>query len=585
MYAGNITIVLHTHLPYVLHHGDWPHGTDWILEAVAECYIPLLNVCNELLREGIFPKLTFDISPVLCEQLAHKEFPGLFRKYCQEKVNAALRDEELFIRSRESAHQIYLAKYWQKVYSDRLYEFERVYSSSILGEMKRLQDIGAIEVMTCGATHGYFPLLGDDASIELQIKAAVENYKKHFGRSPRGIWLPECAYRPTYDWRTFIAVDHYSTKHLRPGVERMLAAYGLEYFITDDHMLKNGQCIGLKDVDANGKPYVRDWIFNRSPLSIYNVSSDKEIQYGTSIAFTRHRELAMQVWSGDSGYPGDPHYLDFHKKHHNSALRYWRVTDNKADMMYKLLYIPDAVEKKVSLHALHLTKCIEETMLWNYKQTREFGTICLPFDTELFGHWWFEGPKFIKELLRGLYKSPYLNTVTNSEQVDTVQPKYVVALTEGGWGKDGNHENWSNGATVWTWELIYKAELRFKTLLETLELSTIKPTLRRVLTQAMRELMLLQSSDWQFLISTVSAKDYAEQRVTFHNSDFHRLCDIAEQYIKSKKIKKSDTFYVEETEIRNAIFPELQLEWWNTKIYPLQKNTEINETESELSQE
>ncbi len=186
MQSGSYVLILHTHLPWVIHHGTYPHGVDWLNEAVAECYIPLLNVFNDLLNEGILPKVSIDISPVLCEQLEHPDFPAIFENYCKSKIELAQRDEKNFTDWGYHPHHIYLTKYWQNWYSERLNDFNHKYSKSIIKALKALQDIGAIEVFTCAATHGYLPLLGDDKSIECQIKLAVENYKKHFGREPRG---------------------------------------------------------------------------------------------------------------------------------------------------------------------------------------------------------------------------------------------------------------------------------------------------------------------------------------------------------------------------------------------------------------
>ena len=230
MSFGSFVLTLHAHLPLVLRHGAWPHGSDWICEAAAECYIPILNVCNDLIAEGIMPKLTIDISPILCEQLEDPMFKVHFQKYCDDRIEGAEDDERFFSSYNYDPHQIYLATWWRDWYRARKIDFMEKYDGSIIKEMKRLQDIGAIEIMTCGLTHGYFALLADDRCINLQVKGAVENYKKHFGREPKGIWAPECAYRPSYIWKTFIPVPMYNEPRLRPGIEQILAKYGIDYF-------------------------------------------------------------------------------------------------------------------------------------------------------------------------------------------------------------------------------------------------------------------------------------------------------------------------------------------------------------------
>lgn len=570
MHTGNFVLVLHTHLPWVLHHGNWPHGEDWLTEAAAECYIPLLNVLNELLDEGITPKITFDISPVLCEQLEHPDFKNVLIRYCDEKIEAAARDERQFTDWGYDPHHIYLARYWQEWYEARKNNFIHKYRSSIIGGFKALQDEGAVEIMTCGATHGYFPLLGFDKSIDLQVHASVENYRKHFGREPRGTWLPECAYRPSYDWKSLIPIYPFNETKLRPGVEQFLAKYGINYFITDEDLTTRANPIGVFIDDSKEKfipvqsPLFKStpWNFDRNPQSLFNVSSSEKTEYGTAVAFTRHHDIAMQVWSGQVGYPGEPDYLDFHKKHLGSMLRYWRVTDNKADMMYKALYHPDWTRKKIDLQANHFIHHIENTVNYYNKITGKFGTLCTPFDTELFGHWWFEGPEFLKAVIKGLSHSPWVNTATCSEQIFRTKPKEVMGLPEGSWGVNNNHDVWSNKDTTWTWEAMYNDEYRLHRLLEKTPPESMNETARRILTQALRELMLLQASDWQFLIYTRSAMDYAEQRFSYHHSDFNKLCNLAEKYNSTGDIDSHELMYLEETERRNSVFPELKLEWW-----------------------
>jgi 1,4-alpha-glucan branching enzyme len=565
MFSGNLLLVLHTHLPYVLHHGTWPHGTDWLCEAVAECYIPLMNALQDLSAEGINSKLTIDISPVLCEQLAHPDFTPLFIKYCDTKIQLAAEDARTFRKQHGDPHQVYLAHFWQEWYAKRKNDYLKRYNSSIINGLKELQEAGSIEIITCGATHGYMPLLGDDKSCMLQMKTAVQNYQKHFGCKPKGTWIPECAYRPSYPWRTYLPVEKFSTLQRRAGVEEILAANELQFFFVDQHLATGARHIGSIGADAQYKPLQPNTIgvpkgFN--PMHYVQARSAVSETGTMAAAFPRHQKTAMQVWSGESGYPGDPAYLDFHKKHFNSALRYWRVTDNKADMMYKLLYVPDWIPEKIGIHAYHFIKSIE-TALSSYKATNgRNGMLCLPFDTELFGHWWFEGPQFIKAVLRGIHHSPYVNAVTVSQHMAMAPSREVVELPEGSWGRNGHHEVWMSDDTKWTWQIIYECELLFDALMQKFHTTKKLPPLIRIMKQAMRELLLLQSSDWQFLISTFSAKDYAEQRFSFHYSDFKFLCEMAGRYEKRKTLLKADRQQLEEIEKRNAIFPEIELDWW-----------------------
>jgi len=571
MIIGNFVLVLHTHLPWVLNHGTWPHGEDWLHEATAECYIPLLNIFNELIQEKIQPKVTIDISPILCEQLEHPLFKKNFIEYCDKKIESARKDEIQFNEWGYDPHHIYLTQYWQEWYKQRKLDFTERYNSSIVKSLKYLQDIGAIEIMTCGATHGYLPLLGTEKSINLQVKTAIENYNKHFGRHPRGIWLPECAYRPSYIWKSYIPVAPFNHPRLRPGIEQILARFGIQYFITDQNLTERSVPIGVfldaektKFVSVKSKSYKSfPFSFDKSPLSIYNVASSEKIEYGYASVFTRHRDICMQVWSGEIGYPGEPDYLDFHKKHLGSMLRYWRVTDNKADMMYKQLYHPDWTSKKIDLQANHFIHHVENTLNFYYNQTKKFGTLCVPFDTELFGHWWFEGPQFIKYILKGLSSSPYVKTATTAEQIYKHNPSETILLPEGSWGVNNNHDVWSNPDNYWTWENIYNNENRFSELLNKISNYKNNNIVHRIIKQALKEMMLLHSSDWQFLIYTKSAKDYAEQRFFFHHSDFNRLCDLAEKVYNTGEINNNELSFLISTEKRNECFFELQVDWWS----------------------
>lgn len=567
MHAGNYVLILHTHLPFVLHHGDWPHGTDWLCEAVAECYIPLLNAFYELLEEGISPKVTLDISPVLCEQLEHPDFKAIFEKYCNHKIKAAAEDRESFKNEGKDPHQIWLTEYWEEWFTARLIDFKARYNSSIVGALKTLQDDGAIEVMTCGATHGYFPLMADDKSISLQIKAAVANYQKHFGRKPRGIWLPECAYRPAYTWQTYLTVEPYHTPHSRRGVEEFLAENGIEYFVVDEQTNRRAQPLGvLKDGHFTPvhSPEFQSYHYNfdSSPLNLFRAASSENVSKGTAVAFARHQDVAMQVWSAESGFPGNPAYLDFHKKQGGSMHRYWRVTDVKADMAHKLLYVPEWTGGANGANAQTFAHSIENTLRDYHFRAGKEGTLTTPFDTELFGHWWFEGPDFLKRVLQNLHNSPYVKVKTAGEQLDYIQPTEVALLPESSWGRDGNHDVWVNDMTLWTWKSIYRAEQKMNELVEKTEKFKNDPKLCRIMLQAMRELMLMQASDWQFLIETGSARDYAEMRFANHRTDFNKLCEMAARYVATKKFDKNDEEFLKETELRNPVFPELKLDWW-----------------------
>jgi 1,4-alpha-glucan branching enzyme len=194
---GAFTFVLHSHLPYARMAGRWPHGEEWIHEAASETYIPLLNALNDLKAEGVLFKITIGLTPILVEQLADPDVCDHLDAYLDEKIEAAKKDIPRFEED-DNPHMAYLASFYQKWFEDIKASFDSRYKRDIIGAFRQLQDEGYVEVITCAATHGYLPLLSRDSSIYGQLKTGVEAYKRHFGREPRGIWLPECAYRPAY---------------------------------------------------------------------------------------------------------------------------------------------------------------------------------------------------------------------------------------------------------------------------------------------------------------------------------------------------------------------------------------------------
>ncbi len=566
---GGFALVLHAHLPYVLMHGVWPHGTDWLNEAAAECYVPLINAFNDLAEEGISAKVTMNVTPVLAEQLADEGFKEEFVGYLEHRIEFAEANEKEFTDSgqRDLAS---LAAMWRSHFEGILRDFTERYRRDLVGALRRLQDDGHIEVITCCATHGYLPLLGRDECVWAQVRTAVRTYERHFGRPPRGIWLPECAYRPRYKWTSPLDKDGASPPLERVGVEEVLHDCGIRYFVVDSHLLKGGKPIGVYidrfealqrlwgHFSEQYKP--RAEIRERSPHRTYVVCSDPSAQR-TAAAFVRDPTTALQVWSGEHGYPGDQWYLDFHKKHYPGGHRYWRVTDPKADLGAKAIYDPQRVEERLESHAAHFAELVERTLAADELVPPGAGVVCAPYDAELFGHWWFEGPRWVHKVFARLHQNGAVRPVTCSEYLAEHPPAGVVALPEGSWGEGGFHWIWLNEWTEWTWRDIYEAENRFVELLDKYGRNG-DPLTTEVLKQAGRELLLLESSDWQFLISTWHARDYAENRVSVHYGDFKRLADLAEAAATRGSLTPQERALVRQIARRDAVFPDLDLGAW-----------------------
>ena len=570
MKKGYFTFVLHSHLPYVLGHGRWPHGTDWLNEAAAETYIPLLMVCNRLAAKGISPKFTIGISPVLCEQLAHRSFIDEFKDYLEQKIEAAGADATEFYRTGQNEYHD-LARMWEDYYKEIKSTFNDRYNNDLIGEFRRLQDEGHIEIITCAATHGYLPLLSQDISCQVQVKTARASYKRHFGREPRGIWLPECAYRPSYEWSPPVKIKGLADSYPRKGVEEFLSENGLEYFFVDSATLKGGKAIGvyvdrfeaLKTLwGVFEKQYVpRDEDEEKSPQNVYLVGS-KEGKMPVGV-FTRDPESSLQVWSGEWGYPGDGNYLDFHKKRFPGGHRYWKVTSAKSDLADKQIYNPNWINGRIEENASHFVNLVKNILRGHYESTGAPGILVAPFDSELFGHWWFEGPRFLEKAIEKLGSDDEIGLSTASEYYDLSKPSKIVSLPEGSWGEGGYHYIWFNEWTEWTWKHIYEDELKMIELGK--RYANAGELEKRIIAQAGRELLLLSASDWQFLISTWAARDYAETRIAAHHEAFKRLAEMAD---RSDSLSDGEREYLADLEKRDDIFPDFDPRWFEKVEFP-----------------
>jgi 1,4-alpha-glucan branching enzyme len=562
---GSYAFVLHSHIPYVLAHGRWPHGMDWLAEVAAETYLPLLDVLDRLVTEGVSPKITIGLTPVLTEQLADETFRGEFVDYLEQKIGAAAANQKQFTYE-GNMHMLGLAHYWQDFYTRILSLFRDSYQSDIVGAFRRLQDGGHIEILTSAATHGYLPLLLTDESVQAQIKQGVQTYVKHYGRRPSGFWLPECAYRPRYAWNPPSEKFRAPKPTLRKGVEEFLAENGLEYFFVDAHLLKGGQAIGVYAERFKGlqelwsqfsKGYVPE-IAERTPYAPYLVNSSGK-PLAPVAAFSRDHKTGLQVWSGESGYPGDPAYLEFHKKHYPGNLRYWRVSWPKDDLGKKQFYEPYQATERLQAHADHFVALIRETLAEHKAAHGSPGFITAMYDTELYGHWWFEGPEFLYHVLRRLHDHPEVELSTCRDYLRANPPTTVISLPEGSWGEGGYHWIWLNEWTAWTWDKIYEAE---REMIALAQRYANVPRVETILRQAARELLLLESSDWQFSISTFTSRDYAEQRVNYHFTKFKRLADLTRRAAAGETIPPDDWNSLGEAEDRDRCFPEVNPAWW-----------------------
>ena len=551
--VGHVVLVLHTHLPWVLGHGRWPHGEDWLLEAAAECYLPILRVMDRIVSEGGSPRITIGLTPVLCEMLASPRFQEDFVAYLDSRKELAERDREEF-EAMGNPNAARLAGSWAAFYQTTRRDFVETYRRDLVGAFRRLQGEGHVEMITSAATHGYLPLIGRDESVDAQIRAGIASYRRHFRRAPRGIWLPECAYRPGYRWSRPVGPPR---SWDRPGLEEVLARNGLRYFFVDTHLVAGGTPLGTYgerfEEHEPSKPRPATGV---SPNEAHALVSRGKKRVAV---LARDPRSSVQVWSADYGYPGDGAYLEFHRKKGAGGLRYWRVTSRALALDDKLPYDPKAAEDRARAHADHFLGTVRETLRAHRAATGRTGVIVAPFDTELFGHWWFEGPRFLEYVLRGLAGD--IEAATASEYLLRHPPSSVIALPEGSWGQGGNHWVWLNDDTRWVWEAVYRAEDTFLDLVREARRGR-RAEVRRVLQQIARELLLLESSDWPFLITTVSARDYAEARVKIHLETFDRLVAVARKAMAGP-LPPEDEAGLREVEARDSLFPDIDLAWWS----------------------
>jgi len=547
---------------------------DWLNEATAESYIPLLQVFNRLAAQGLTSGVTLGITPILAEMLAAATFRQEFNEYLDRKIQAAREDLVTFEKLGE-IHFASLARMWEGHYQGLLRAYQEDFGQDLLKAFTGLMDQGILEIITSAATHGYLPLLGRDTAVQAQVKQGVAAYRRHFGRDPKGFWLPECAYRPRYRWVP--PLSNLATEPvLRKGVEEFLSENGLDYFFIDSHLLKGGRAIGVyKDrfealerlwerfaSQYQERPEEED----KSPYQVYLVSSAPESKRPVA-AFTRDPKTGLQVWSGEWGYPGDGNYLDFHKKRYPGGLRYWEVTSAKADLADKQPYHPEWTTPRIQEQADHFVSMVVDLLTEFRQQHGRPGMVVAPYDTELIGHWWFEGPEWIYQVLSRFQAHTQVALSPGSQLLKEAAPRHVISLPEGSWGEGGYHWIWLNEMNDWTWRHIYLAEQEMEDLAR-LYAGASDPRLIDLLKQCGRSLFLLESSDWQFLISTFSARDYAELRVVTHRDDFKRLAAMVRRYAAEGDLPQEDWNYFSLCRERDDIFPDLEPGWWAGLQYP-----------------
>jgi len=542
---------------------------EWLHEAAAETYLPLLRMLNRLETDGIGFHANLVLSPILLEQLVHPTFVAEFPRYLSRKMVAAREDESFFEQSGESRYAE-LARMWHSFFAEALRDFEALNADLVSG-FRRYRDAGMLDLLTSCATHSYLPLLGTDESVRAQVRLAVETHERHLGEQPRGIWSPECGYRPAGIWSyptTNADGSEIAPPFERVGLEQVFADAKLQFFYVDAHLIDAARLVPSTADESSAHDQKRSATGDfqdgqdRQLYQPYLVAGADDVTSPVT-AFPRDPRSGLQVWSSEVGYPAEPAYLDFHKKRWPGGHRYWRVTDAHGSLDQKAPYEPAQATERVRSHAAHFAHLLWQTLSPTFTDAVP-AILSAPFDAELFGHWWFEGPQWLEAVARTLHNYDVgVQLSSSATYLDQFPTSEVLSLEEGSWGAAGDHRVWLNPETSWTWSHLYPAERLVRELATNGGWHTDAPR-QRVLQQMCRELLLLESSDWQSLITTGGARDYAEARFLTHHDQFRQLQAMWESVVATGGMEPEQEERLAEIEQRDGIFRELDPGLWAT---------------------
>ena len=545
----DFVLVLHSHLPYVLNHGRWPHGSDWLTEAALDTYLPLLRALDAMATDGVHAPITLGITPILASQLAHPTFRVELEAFLQQRLDACIACEGALPGTADEA-LIEITRWWYERYMQLRATWESI-EGNIIGAFAKHARAGRLEITTSAATHGFLPLLGRDESIRLQLAAGANEHQRLFGVRAAGLWLPECAYRPRGPWSPDPVAPR--AGEMRAGIESFLEEASVRFVTVDAHLARAGQSLGLYgEVAMTQGELLRDGVMiesgrrRHSPYRTYRIGRHRD-ERATRI-LVRDPRTSFKVWSRHEGYPGDGSYLEFHKIRWPGGLKLWRVTSSKADLGEKQAYVPAHATGAVARHAVDFAATLAGLATQGTDPMRE--VIVAPFDTELFGHWWHEGVDFLEGLYRALPSQTAIRPSTASAHIARARHEGAVALAPGSWGANGDFSMWYGPLTAWTWHRLWPLEERYWSVAAA---ALTDPAMHDILAQATRSLLLLQSSDWQFIISTGEVADYAERRFTGHAEDLNRLLLALEGGSDADLADARD--FAAELRVRDDVFP------------------------------
>lgn len=525
MPQGYVALVLHAHLPFVRHpeYEDFLEE-DWLYEAITETYIPLIKVMEGLVHDNVDFRLTMSMTPPLCSMLLD---PLLQERYLRHLEHLIQLTEKEIERTKWDKPFNDLAWFYHNRFHEARSTFVDGYGRNLVGAFRKFQEMGRLEIITCGATHGFLPLMAEHPeSMRAQIMIARDHYRHCFGCDPKGIWLPECAYTP--------------------GVENYLQEANIRWFIMDTHGLMFG-----------------------NPRPRYGVFAPVFTPSGVA-AVARDVESSKQVWSAEEGYPGDYEYRDFYRDvgfdldydyikpyiHPDgircfTGVKYFKITGRTP---HKEPYNRQRAMEKAASHAGNFMFNREKQVEHLAGVMKRPPLILAPYDAELYGHWWFEGPEFINYFARKVaFDQSVFKLTTPTEFLRMLPTQQIVQPSASSWGNKGYWEVWLEGSNAWIYPHLHVAAERMTDLARHHKHGD--HLVQRALKQAARELLLAQSSDWAFIMKTGTTVPYAVKRTKDHVLRFTRIYE----QIKSGRI---DEPWLASIEWRDNIFPDVNYHYY-----------------------
>jgi 1,4-alpha-glucan branching enzyme len=512
--------VLHAHLPYVRHpeHPEFLEES-WLFEAITEAYVPLVAMCDRLATDGVSFRLTLTLTPTLLSMLRDPLLLGRYERHLDRLVTVA--EAEVDRTRRDAPHLEEVARFHRDLFQRTRQQFRDEYGSDVVAAFARHAAEGRVEILTSAATHAVLPLLeAVPEAVRAQVRVGAEHSRRQLGSQPLGFWLPECAYTP--------------------GQESFLAEAGLRYSFLEEHGVAH----------AHPRPAHGALAPILSP--------------GGVVFFGRDRDSSQQVWSAEVGYPGDPVYREYYKDaawdvpladlgelapggtRRAVGLKYHRVT-GKVDLSRKETYVPEEAAARAREHAAHFVETRAAQVRRHAPAMDRPPLVVSPYDAELFGHWWFEGPLFLEAVFRRLAEREDLQAVTPLEYLERHPDCEVAQPPQSTWGARGYAEVWLNPSNDWIYpHLDVAAERMVELARRFTEPSDLE---RRALDQAARELLLAQASDWPFMMTMGTTVAYARQRVRDHVARFTFLYSALSG-------GGLDAAALTDLEQRDALFPE-----------------------------